>query len=106
MYYENLVRLCEMNGVKPGTVARMTGISTATITAWKQGKYTPKQDKLQKIADYFKISLDSFLNGTTQDEDVAEFEDNVQAFVDAYSRLNDKQRTIIDNLLTTFLSKQ
>jgi transcriptional regulator with XRE-family HTH domain len=43
--------------VKPGRVSRETGISTATLTSWKQGKYTPKQDKLQKIADFFGVPL-------------------------------------------------
>ena len=51
MYYENFERLCNLNNVIPGTVSKATGISTATLTSWKQGKYTPKQDKLQKIAD-------------------------------------------------------
>ena len=54
MYYENFRKLCELNNVKLGTVSRETGISTATLTSWKQGKYTPKQDKLQKIADFFR----------------------------------------------------
>ena len=75
MYYENLVKLCDLRGIKPGTVARMTGISTATITAWKQGKYTPKQEKLQKIADYFGVSLDSFMNGKNLDKEESTYED-------------------------------
>lgn len=57
MYYDNFAKLCEENGIKPGRVSRETGISTATLTSWKQGKYTPKQDKLQKIADYFGVPL-------------------------------------------------
>lgn len=58
MYYENFLELCEERGVKPGTVSRATGVSTSTLTAWKQGKYTPKQNKLQKIADYFDVPLE------------------------------------------------
>ena len=58
MYYERFERLCELNNVKPGTVLRMTGVTTATITSWKQGRYTPKTDKLQKLADYFNVPLD------------------------------------------------
>lgn len=63
MYYENFRKLCELNNVRPGTVSRETGISTATLTSWKQGKYTPKPDKLQKIADYFNVSLDFLMKG-------------------------------------------
>lgn len=58
MYYKRFQELCEEKGVRPGSVARETGIATATMTAWKQGKYTPKQDKLQKIATFFKVPLE------------------------------------------------
>lgn len=63
MYYENFERLCNLNNVIPGTVSKATGISTATLTSWKQGKYTPKQDKLQLIADYFNVSLEYLMTG-------------------------------------------
>ena len=63
MYYETFVKLCAMKGVKPATVSRETGISTATLTSWKQGKYTPKPEKLKKIADYFGVSVDYLMTG-------------------------------------------
>ncbi len=56
MYYEIFKNLCEERGVRPYDVSKATGISTATLTSWKQGKYTPKEDKLQLIADYFGVS--------------------------------------------------
>lgn len=65
MYYENFQKLCESRGIKPSAVSRETGISTATLTSWKQGKYTPKQDKLQKIADFFGVTLEMLMTGET-----------------------------------------
>ena len=67
MYYENFQKLCESRDVKPSTVSRATGISTATLTSWKQGKYTPKTDKLQLIADYFGVTLELLMTGETND---------------------------------------
>lgn len=108
MYYENFIQLCNKKGVKPGTVARETGISTATITAWKQNKYTPKQDKLQKIADYFEVSLDSLLNGNNKNADILDNQDDEQfeRFKKYYSLLNSEQKTIVDNLLAALVKKQ
>lgn len=63
MYYENFEKLCDSNKVKPSHVSKATGISTATLTSWKQGKYTPKNDKLQKIADFFGVSIDYLMTG-------------------------------------------
>ena len=60
MGYETFATLCRINNVKPADVSRATGIATATLTNWKKGNYTPKQDKLCKIANYFNVSPDCF----------------------------------------------
>ena len=38
-----------------------------TLSDWKNGKSTPKQDKLMKIADYFGVSLDYLMTGEERD---------------------------------------
>lgn len=63
MYYENFEKLCNDNKTNPSRVSKATGISTATLTSWKKGVYTPKQDKLQLIADYFNVSVDYLMTG-------------------------------------------
>ena len=61
--YEIFEQLLFKYGVTAYKVAKETGITTATLSNWKQGKYTPKQDKLQKIADYFGVSLEYLMTG-------------------------------------------
>ena len=56
--YSIFEELLRTNGITAYKVAKDTGISTATMTDWKKGRSTPKADKLQKIADYFGVSLD------------------------------------------------
>lgn len=68
MYYENFERLCKENSVSPGQVSTNTQISTATLTSWKKGAYTPKIDKLQKIADYFNVSISYLLTGKNPED--------------------------------------
>ena len=41
---------------------------TSTLTNWKKGKYTPKPEKLQKIADYFGVPLSYLLSGKMDEE--------------------------------------
>lgn len=43
-------------------VSKDTGISTATLSSWKNGDYTPKLDKLKILADYFGVSIEYFLS--------------------------------------------
>ena len=42
-------------------VSKDTGISTATLSNWKNGNYIPNIDKLKIIADYFGVSIEYFL---------------------------------------------
>lgn len=63
MGYEIFQSLCDKNGIKPADVARATGISTATISSWKAGKYTPKEDKRRMIADFFHVPLEYLDSG-------------------------------------------
>lgn len=44
-------------------VAKDTGIASATLSDWKNGKTTPKQDKLMTIAKYFGGSLEYLMTG-------------------------------------------
>lgn len=54
--------LLKERGVRVSDVAKATSISPSTFTDWKKGKSTPKADKLQKIADYFGVTV-SYLMG-------------------------------------------
>lgn len=63
--YGKFEKLCENKGVKPSTVSRATGVSTATLSSWKGGKYIPKADKIQLIANYFGVNLDYFSDDQT-----------------------------------------
>ena len=44
-------------------MSKETGVSQSTLSDWKRGISTPKQDKLQKIADYFGVSLEYLMTG-------------------------------------------
>jgi DNA-binding XRE family transcriptional regulator len=42
-------------------VAKETGVAYQTINAWKNGKYTPKVDKLMAIATYLQIPVEEII---------------------------------------------
>lgn len=42
-------------------VAQSADVSTATMTNWKQGAYTPKADKLLRIARVLEVPLEALL---------------------------------------------
>ena len=67
MGYEIFEDLCKRKGVRPADVGRATGISTSTFSSWKKGQYKPKPEKLQKIADFFGVTLDYLIKGEDVD---------------------------------------
>lgn len=42
-------------------VAKDTDIPLTVLYDWKNGKSTPKVDKLKKIADYFQVPLEKLI---------------------------------------------
>ena len=56
--YSNFEKLLKITGVSAFQVAKATKITSSTFTEWKHGTYIPKVDKLQKIADYFGVTID------------------------------------------------
>lgn len=61
--YEIYCKLRDLRGVKDADVVRATGITKSTFSDWKSGRSEPKRDKLQKIADYFNVTVDYLMTG-------------------------------------------
>ena len=59
--YEKLQALLDKSNKTAYQVAQETGISTATLSNWKNGNYVPKVDKIKILADYFGVTLEYFL---------------------------------------------
>ena len=60
MGYDEFERLCKLRGVTAYQVAKETGVSTSTISSWKVGRYMPKTEKLNKLAEYFSVPVELF----------------------------------------------
>lgn len=63
-FYDKFSELCKQHGVSPSSVAKAIGLTTANPTYWKRGSI-PKGDTLQKLADYFGVSVDFLLGKDT-----------------------------------------
>lgn len=67
--YEVFESLCEENGIKPYKVAKDLGWGTSVFSNWKAGRYTPKADKIKKIADYFNVSVQYLMTGEEEERE-------------------------------------
>lgn len=62
LLYKKFKFLLNKRNVTAYQVGKATGVATSTLTEWKKGTYTPKVDKLKKIADYFGVTLEYLLD--------------------------------------------
>lgn len=67
--YETLLN---ERGLKNADIARATGISNMTLSDWKRGVSTPKQDKLMKIADCLGVSVDYLMTGEEKEPSLSD----------------------------------
>ena len=61
--YSIFEELLQKHGVSTYKVSMETGIAQSIFSSWKRGISKPKQDKMQKIADYFNVSVNYLMTG-------------------------------------------
>lgn len=59
--FERFEQLVKARGITTYRVAKDIGLAPTVFSDWKSGKSKPKADKLKKIADYFGVTIEYFL---------------------------------------------
>ena len=60
--YTKYEKLRNEKGVSDYRVSRETGIPKSTFSEWKAGRSKPKLEKLQKLAKYFNVPIEHFVD--------------------------------------------
>ncbi len=68
MFWERFYDLCLERGTKPLPVVKELSIATGSITKWKNGT-VPNGTTLQKIADYFGVSVGYLLGEEAKEKE-------------------------------------
>ena len=98
--YEIYEKLRDAKGYTNADVGRATGVSTATLSQWKTGRYTPKMDKLEKIAAFLHVPVEYLITGKLHSLDcdatkIAQYvidNDTVRLIVEGVQGLNERER--------------
>lgn len=61
MYYERYSKIRDERGLTDAEVSKQSEVAKATMSNWKSGKYTPKTDKLRKIAAVLGVTVDDLI---------------------------------------------
>lgn len=61
MEYKKYAELRDKNNLTDYRVSKETNIGRSTFTDWKNGRSKPKIEKIKKLADYFDVPIEYFL---------------------------------------------
>jgi transcriptional regulator with XRE-family HTH domain len=64
MFWEKFLGLCSLKGLKPNRVAAELGISSGSVTKWKNGS-VPSTENMRRLAAFFGVTVD-WLTGNSQ----------------------------------------
>ena len=65
-FYNKFIELCNKKGVKPSPMLESIGIQKSANSNWKNRRSKPTSANLQKIADYFGVTVE-YLKGEEQE---------------------------------------
>ena len=112
MFYDKFVSLCKEKGVAPTRAALDIGLSKSAPIKWRTTGATPNGETLNKIAEYFSVSVSVLLGEETKKAHTQEGERiphrdkrellagrGVSILLDADAKLTDEQLDDIVNFI-------
>ena len=96
------------NNIKQIELCRVLDISQATLSLWENNKYEPDNQSLEKIADFFNVSIDYILCRTDKADNADDFETKLKnddfsyAMYNESGNLTDEQKTALLGMVDYF----
>lgn len=99
-FHTIIQNICQQHGTTPTALCKALGLSTSMVTNWKNGRI-PNGATLQKIADYFSVSVDELLGNDTPApaSPVVTFTPEEQRVILRYRAMSEEAKLIIRKIL-------
>lgn len=98
MFYDIVNNLCKERKTTITRMAEEIGLSNAAPTSWRKGS-VPKLSTLEKIADYFDVSVDYLRGVETKKAPTPKGERDYLAIMNAFDKADESTREAILLLL-------
>ncbi len=69
--YEIFEQLCQSRNLTPYKVSKLANVTQTALSNWKTGKSTPSAKTLQKLADFFNVSIDYLMTGNNSNSETS-----------------------------------
>lgn len=101
MFWNTFSQLCKENGTTASQVVKSLNIGAGSVTKWKNGAM-PSGRSLEKIADYFGITVDYLLGKTDEREKpspASEMSEREKALLETFRSLSERKQDAIIEIL-------
>lgn len=83
LFCDTYLELCTQIGKTPSRVASDLGLARSAVSMWKARGTAPNAETLQKIADYFGVTVDYLLTGEQKENPQPEAEGDIDSMVES-----------------------
>lgn len=102
-FARNLQFYMERAGKNQKEMAEIVGVSAPTLHDWLRGKKMPRMNKVQKMSEYFGVSLSDLIEGNRGSSyDWIYNDSELLKALDVYARLPEAQKKAIVGLVESF----
>ncbi len=88
IFTRNLNRLLSERNLMQLEVAKSIGVSAQTFNTWCRGVALPRMDKIQRLADYFRINKSELIDEHYASNEDTSITDEEQALLELFRSLN------------------
>ena len=103
-FSKNLKEIMTNHNKTQGDLVRDLSFRQATVSDWLNGKKYPRMDKIEKLANYFGISINDLLIQTSAPAPLT-LSQQEETLIKKYRQLDADGREEIDDLLDVKLAK-
>ena len=106
-FKDEFKRLRKEKGITQGELAKILGVSRSTIGNYEQGIREPDFEMLEKISDYFNVSMSTLLDNQTDiDLYLKRKYEKIYELVQKYMKLNSGDQARIEERIDTLLERE
>lgn len=103
MFYEIYEKLCSENGEKPYQLPLKLGAKSNSVVAqWQKGS-VPRGAMLQKIANYFDVTVEYLLTGESEENKKSPVPEGTEQ-VPGYSDLSEDEKKKVNDYIDLLLA--
>lgn len=105
-FAKNLTYYLSICGKEQKEVADDIGIATSTFNEWVKGKKYPRIDKIELLANYFRIKKSDLIENKTTSPDELKLTEGEKALLDLFRLVPENKQQLVLDMIRVALKTQ